>query len=156
VNHDPGCSDVAAAYVMSSPYFPDLQTKADFSRYEEEGEDLNGPDQQSVLYVSPTNFEQPAFNSEIIQGSFQHLLNLQLDQQSKEVLLCDFDDPFADFLESMSSIDLKIFLPEEDCLYHLFKPFYCMIWFPLFFGSRSSMMALEKFLTWLHWKHHFI
>jgi hypothetical protein len=65
-------------------------------------------DQQSIVYVSPTDLEQPAFNNEISKGNLQHLFNLQLDQQSKEVLLCEFDDPFADYLESMSSIDVKI------------------------------------------------
>jgi hypothetical protein len=78
-----------------------------------------------------------------------------LDQQSNEVLLCEFDDPFANYLESMSIIDVKIFLSEEDCLYHLFKPLFCMIWLPLLFRSRSSMMSVNQFLTWLHWKHHF-
>jgi hypothetical protein len=70
-----------------------------------------------------------------LEGSLQHHFNLQLDQQSKEVLLCEFDDPFADYLESMSSIDVKIFLSEEDCLYHLFKPLFCMIWLPFFLGQ---------------------
>jgi hypothetical protein len=136
--------------------FLDLQKKEILSRYEEEGEDLKGPDQQSVLYASPTDLEQPAFNNELIKDSFQHLFNLQLDQQFNEVLLCDFDDPIAVYLDFMSSINPRIFLLEGDCLYPLFKHLFCMIWFPLFFGSRSSMMALKKFLTWLHWKHHFI
>jgi hypothetical protein len=83
------------------------------SRYQEEGEELNSPDQQSIVYVSPTDLEQPAFNNEISKGSFQHLFNLQLDQQSKEVLLYEFDDPFADYLESMSSIDVKIFCQKK-------------------------------------------
>jgi hypothetical protein len=158
VNHDPECIDVAAAYVMSSTYFSDLQKKVDHSTYEKSdgGEDLKGPDQQSILYASPTDLEQPAFNNELIKDSFQHLFNLQLDQQFNEVLLCDFDDPIAVYLDFMSSINPRIFLLEGDCLYPLFKHLFCMIWFPLFFGSRSSIMALKKFLTWLHWKHHFI
>ena len=86
------------------------------SRHEEEDDKQKGP-----------NLKQPAFNSEISKDSFQHLFNLQLDQQSKEVLLCKFDDPFADYLESMSSIYVKIFMLEEDYLYHLFKPLFCMI-----------------------------
>ena len=155
MNHDPGCVDVVAAYVEDSPHLPDLQKKTDFSRQLQEGQQ-NGSDQQSVLYVSPTDLEQPAFNNELIKGSFQHLFNLQLDQQFNEVLLCDFDDPIAVYLDFMSSINLSIFLLKGDCLYPLFEHIFCMIWFPLFFGSGSSMMALKKFLTWLHWKHHFI
>lgn len=151
-DHNPEC--VATAYVLSSPHFPDLQTKTDFNRLLQEGQQ-NGADQQSVLYVSPTNFEQAAFNSEIIQGNFQHLFVSQLEQQSKEVFHCEFNDLFADFLESMSSIDVKIFLPEEGHLYHLFKPLFCMIWFSLFSGSRSIMMTVNQFLSWLHWKSSF-
>jgi hypothetical protein len=132
--------------------FQDLQRLEVCSRYQEEGEELNSPDQQSIVYVSPTDLEQPAFNNEISKGSFQHLFNLQLDQQSKEVLLCEFDDPFADYLESMSSIDVKIFLSEEDCFYHLFKPLFCMISLPLLFGSRSRILTVNQFMIWLHWK----
>jgi hypothetical protein len=148
---DPNPKFESVAYVEGSPHFSDLQIKIDCNIYEEELKDL---DQQSILYVSLTDLEQPAFNSEISKGSFQHLFNLQLDQQSKEVLLCEFDDPFADYLESMSSIDVKFFLSEEDCLYHLLKPLFCMIWFPLLFGSRSKM-SVNHFLTWFHWKHDF-
>jgi hypothetical protein len=157
VNHDPECIDVAAAYVMSSIYFSDLQKKVDHSTYEKSngGEDLKGPDQQSILYASPTDLEQPAFNNELIKDSFQHLFNLQLDQQFNEVLLCDFDDPIAVYLDFMSSINPRIFLLEGDCLYPLFKHLFCMIWFPLLFKSRSSMLPVNKFLTWLHWKHEF-
>jgi hypothetical protein len=157
VNHDPECIDVAAAYVMSSIYFSDLQKKVDHSTYEKSngGEDLKGPDQQSILYASPTDLEQPAFNNELIKDSFQHLFNLQLDQQFNEVLLCDFDDPIAVYLDFMSSINPRIFLLEGDCLYPLFKHLFCMIWFPLLFKSRSSMLPVNKFLTWLHWKHDF-
>ena len=140
---DPNPKFESASFVEGSPHFSDLQIKIDCNIYEEELKDL---DQQSILYVSLTDREQPAFNSEISKGSFQHLFNLQLDQQSKEVLLCEFDDPFADYLESVSSIDVKFFLSEEDCLYHLLKPLFCMIWFPLLFGSRSKM-SVNQFLT---------
>jgi hypothetical protein len=134
--------------------FQDLQQREVRSRYQEEGEELNSPEQQSIVYVFPMDLEQPAFNNEISKGSFQHLFNLQLDQQSKEVLLYEFDDPFADYLESMSNIDVKHFLSEEDCLYHLFKSLFCMISLPLLFGSRSRILIVNQFMIWLHWKFH--
>jgi hypothetical protein len=157
VNHDPECIDVAAAYVMSSTYFSDLQEKVDHSTYEKSdgGEDLKGPDQQSGLYASPIDLEQPAFNNELIKDSFQHFFNLQLDQQFNEVLLCDFDDPIAVYLDSMSSIDPRIFLSKGDYFYHPLKSFFCMIWSSLLLGSRSIIMTENQFLTWLHWKHAF-
>jgi hypothetical protein len=154
---DPNPRVESAAHVMSSSHFLNLQEKVDHNTYEESdgGKELKSPDQQSVLYVFQTDLEQPAFNSEISKDSFQHLFNLQLDQQSKEVLLCKFDDPFADYLEPISSMNVKIFMSEEDSLIHLLKPFFCMIWSLLLFGSRFNMMSVDQFLTWLHWKSSF-
>jgi hypothetical protein len=43
----------SAAYVMGSPHLQTCRKGKFISRYEEEGEDLKSPDQQSVLYVSP-------------------------------------------------------------------------------------------------------
>jgi hypothetical protein len=143
--------------LQGSPHFPDLQKKADFSTYEESDgpKELSTPDQQSVLYLSQTNLEQPTFNNEIIQGSFQHLLNLQIHQQSKEVFCYDFEDPIADLLHSMSSINPRIILSKGDCFYHPLKSFFCMIWSLLLIGLRFSMIAVDQFLTWLHWKFSF-
>jgi hypothetical protein len=138
-----------------SLHLSDVQTQGNCSKYGEEGEELKSPDQQSILHVSPARVEQPTFNSEISKGSFQHHFNFQLDQQFKKVFLCEFDDPIADYLDSMSSINPRIFLSEEDCFYHLFKPLFCMIWLPLLFKSRSSMISVNQFLTWLHWKFSF-
>ena len=152
-NHDQEC--VGEAYVLIGPYLPDLQTKTDCSRHLQEGQQ-KGSDQKFCSYVSPADLKQSTIINEFCGGNEEQLQHSELEQQLPEVFHPDFDDPFADFLESMSSIDLKIFLPEEDYLYHLFKPVFCMIWFSWFFGSRSSMMALRKFLTWLHWKHHFM
>jgi hypothetical protein len=99
-NHDQECVE-SAAHVMGSPHFSDLQTKANCSTYEESdgGEELNSPDQQSIVYVSPTNLEQPAFNNVISKGSFQHLFNLQLEQHFKEVFLSDIYDPVDNYFQ---------------------------------------------------------
>jgi hypothetical protein len=80
---------------------------------------------------------------------------IEWSSSSQRYFCTDFEDPFADFLEAMSSIVLKNFLPEEDYLYPLFKPFFCMIWLLLLIKSKSSMLPVDKFLTWLHWKHEF-
>jgi len=152
-DHDPECA--AAAYVLSSPYLPNLQIKTDFSRQLQEGQQ-NGSDQKSVLYVSPADLKQSTYSSEFRGGNEEQLQqNFQLEQQLQEVFHCEFNDPFADFLESMSSIDVKIFLPKKDHLCHLFKSPFCIIWSSLLLGSRSIMMTVNQFLTWLHWKSSF-
>jgi hypothetical protein len=154
---DPNPGVESAAHVMGSPHFSDLQTKANCSTYEESdgGEELNSPDQQSIVYVSPTDLEQPAFNNVISKGSFQYLFNLQLEQQSKEVFLDVFNDPIADYLEFMNNINVKIFPLEEGWFCHPFKMHFCILGIPLLFGSRSRRLSVNHPLTWLHWKHDF-
>jgi hypothetical protein len=174
-----GDSFGSAANAKGSHQLSVLQTKGNCSRNNEQRDDqrymhvmVNNTYQDQIAsfkrlkndeqifisaydsFESTTDLEQPAFNNEISKGSFQHLFNLQLDQQSKEVLLYEFDDPFADYLESMNNIDVKKFLSEEDCLYHLFKPLFCMISLPLLFGSRSRILIVNQFMIWLHWKFH--
>jgi hypothetical protein len=97
-----------------------LQTKAVCNRYEEEGEELKNP-----------------------------------HQQSKEVFLCEFDDPFADYVESMSNINPKIFLSDEGWSCHLFKWHFHKLWSFSSFGSRSSMILASQLLSWLLWKFSF-
>jgi hypothetical protein len=132
--------------------FQDLQRLEICSRREEEKKEL---DQQYIMHVSLIEDEQFAVDMEIGGSHRQQHVNLQLEQLLKEVFLDVFNDPIADYLDFRSSINPRIFLPEEDCFYHLFKPLFCMIWLPLLFGSRSSMMLVNQFLTWLHWKHEF-
>jgi hypothetical protein len=104
-----------------------------------------GPDQQSILICFSNRDVKPTFN--------RRPMNCQ--QQIKRYSLMFLMIPIADYLDSRSSINPRIFLPGEDYFYPLFKPLFCMIWLPLFFGSRSSMMLVNQFLTWLHWKHDF-
>jgi hypothetical protein len=153
LHHDPECIE-SAAYVIGSAHLPDLQKKEIRSRYEGEGKDLKGPDQQPVLYVSPTNSEQPTFNIETSEGSQQQFVP-QFDHQQGEVFHHVFHDPIADFLESTNNINVKIFFIDGSWSVHLFEPLFYMLWLSLLFESRSSTLPVNKFLTWLHWKHEF-
>lgn len=151
VNHDPECVDVVAAYAMSSLQFLDVQTQGNSIKYEEEGEELKGPDQQSILHVSLTRVEQPTFNIEISEGNQQQFVS-QLDQQRGEVFYHAFHDPMADFLESTNKVNVKISFVDESRFNHLFEPLSYMMWLPLLFESRSKMHVNHN-LTWLHWKY---
>jgi hypothetical protein len=133
---------------MGSPHFSDLKTKANCSTYEESdgGEDLKGPDQQSTLYVSPAEIPQPTFNRET---------NELIQQQIKEVFFHDFEDPIADFLDSFSSMNDKIFMSEEGYLYHLAQTFLLHDMVFIIDWVKISMMPVNHFLTWLHWKSSF-
>jgi hypothetical protein len=150
-----GDSFRSATDSKGSPQFSDLQTKADFSRYEKEGEEQKVSDQQLSLYFHLTEEEQSTFNIDISEGNKQQDFSFQLEQQHKEVFLCGFDDPIADYLQSMSNICVKVFLSDESWLYHLFKLLFCWLCIPLFFGSRSRTSSINQFLIWLHWKHEF-
>ena len=72
--------------------------------------------QQLSLYFLLTEVEQSTFIINISEGK---------DQQYKEVFPCKFDEPIADYLDSMSIIYVKIFLSDESLFYHLFKPLLC-------------------------------
>jgi len=61
------------------------------------------------LYYHLTEEEQSTLSIDISEGSKQQDFIFQLEQQHKEVFLCGFDDPIADYLESMSSICVKVF-----------------------------------------------
>jgi hypothetical protein len=147
----------SAAYVMGSPHFLDLQTKADCSTYEESNgkEEQKGSNQKFSLYFPPAEIKLSTFGIEFCEGKEEQLQHSQLDHQFKKVFLYEFNDPIAGYLDSMSSINPRIFLSEGDYLYHPLKPLFCMIWLSLLFGSRSSMMPVNQFLTWLYWKYAF-
>jgi hypothetical protein len=99
--------------------------------------------------------KQSIFSSEFCGGNEEQLQHSQLQQQLKEVFFHYFEDPIADLLDSINSVDVNIFLSEGNCLYHLLQLLFCMIWPPLLLGSRSIIMTENQFLTWLHWKHDF-
>jgi hypothetical protein len=117
-------------------------------------EEQRSSDQQLGLHSFSTEEKWITFSIETSESN-QQLQYSHLDWQFKEVFLSDIYDPVDNYFESMSSKCVKAFWSEEDCPYHLFKPLFRMIWLPLFFGSRSSIMLVNQFLTWLHWKHDF-
>ena len=108
-----------------------------------EGEQ-KGSYQLLSLNFDPTKVEQSTFNIDISKGKYQ---------QHKKVFLVGFYDPVADYLELMSSIDIKIFFSDDSWFCHPLKLHCCMLGFHLFFGSRSRISLVEQLLTWLHWKH---
>jgi hypothetical protein len=83
----------------------------------------------------------------------QRFFDFQIKQQ-EEVFLYSFVDPFDDYCESLSRTDVNLFL-KEGWFCCPFKLHFCMLWFLIFFKSRSSMISVNQFLTWLHWKFSF-
>jgi hypothetical protein len=129
----------STTYVMGSPHFLDLQTKADCITCEESNgkEEQKVSDQKFILYFLPAEIKQSTFGTEFCEGKEEQLQHSQLEQQSKEVLFYDFEDPIVDFLDSISSIDVKIFMSEEDYLHHPLKPLFYMIWPSLLFQDLA-------------------
>jgi hypothetical protein len=115
---------------------------------------LKSSDQQLSLHSSLTEKEQFTFNIET-SASSQRLQHSQLDQQLKEVFFNDFEDAIADHLDSISNINVQIFLSDEGCSCHLFKLHYHNLWFLLSFGKRSNMILASQLLSWLLWKFSF-
>jgi hypothetical protein len=74
--------------------------------------------------------------------------DLQLKNQ-EEVFLYGFHDPFADYLESLSNSNVKLFF----C--YPFELHFCISWVPSFVISRLRVSSVSQILVWLHWKHDF-
>jgi hypothetical protein len=147
-------SSLSLGSYLYAPTFDQYSDKEeDLKRYGEGEQKVS--DQQSSLHFSPTKVEQSTFSIEIREGSQQQHFSLQSEQKLEEVFLYYFIDPIADFLESLSSIKIKIFLSDEDWFYHFFRTHLCWLRILLFLGSRSRILSANKFLTWLHWKHEF-
>ena len=71
-----------------------------------------GLDQLLILHFDLTKFEKSTFNIDISEGKHP---------QHKKVFLVGFYDPFGDYLELMSSIDIKIFLSDDSWFCHPFE-----------------------------------
>ena len=69
-----------------------------------------GSDQKLSLHFPLTKVEQSTFNIKTNEDNHQQKHLSQLEQHQEEVFPCKFDDPIVDYLELMSSIDIKIFL----------------------------------------------
>ena len=104
-----------------SPQLSNLQTKAVFNRYEEEGDERKVSDQHLSLYFHLTEEEQSTFSIDISEGNKQQDFSFQLEQQHKEVFICRFDDHIVDYLEIMRSLNIKIFFSREGQFCHLFQ-----------------------------------
>ena len=113
----------------------------EFRLHEGEQKDL---DQLLSFHFYQEKVEQSTFSIDISEGK---------DQQHKKVFPVGFYDPVADYLELMSSIDIKIILSDDSWFCHPSKLHCCMLGFHLFLGSRSRISSANQLITWLHWKH---
>jgi hypothetical protein len=156
-----GDSFRSAADSKGSPQFSDLQIKADLSRYEEEGDELKGSDQQSFLYDSLTEDEQYVFSVETSDGKREQK---KLDQQfMMHVSLSDvehpawyeFSDPIATHMEMFCSEKIPVVAIFEvrffDCMFD-FKDY---VSDPTVWLSVTLHKVGSQLLSWLHWRFSF-
>ena len=88
------------------------------------------------------------------EEDIQRYFDLQLKQQ-QEVFLYSFIDPFVDYMESLSSSNVRLFLSNEGWLFSSFEMNFDIPWAPLFIISRSEVLPISQIFVWLHWKHDF-
>jgi hypothetical protein len=144
--------------------------------YQETAEDI----QQSSLQISEPactifepgsadNNKQSIINSEVslqlcsdlqavVGGShdqhedMQKSSDVQLKQQ-EEVFLFSFIDLFADYLGSLSSLDVRTLLSNEGWLFCSFELHINNLWVPAFIIVVSRISPANQMLVWFHWKH---
>ena len=103
------------------------------------------PQQFSDLQTNETS-------SDHVEDNMQKEFDLQLEQCQEGVNFYIFHDSVADYLESMSKIDIRQFMLRECCLRH--RLHFSMHWIISVFQPRSRLQSLNKFLEWLCWKFH--
>ena len=113
------------------------QTKEEGIRYEEEDDDLKGPEQQGITHPSQLEVEQSTVNIVITESSQQQHF-IKLEKQHKKVFLVGFYDPIDYYLELMRSIDIKIFLSDDSWFFHPSKLHCCIQGFIYFLGQDQG------------------
>jgi hypothetical protein len=105
---------------------------------------------------------QPCSDLKVAEsGSFHgkenmsRIFDLQLEQYQAEVFPYGFHDPFSDYMESLSSSNVKLFLSNKGWFCCPFELHFCMSWVLSFIFSRSRISLVNQLLVWLHWKHDF-
>ena len=76
------------------------------------------------------------------------------DLQQK-VFPYSFIDPFVDYMESLSSSNVRLFLTNEGWLFSSFERNFDIPWAPLFIISRLEVLPVSQIFVWLHWKRDF-
>lgn len=139
---------IISDYYGSKDLFPlDSNHEDHLSFSEMELENSKGSQQQfSILHIEEIGSN---YKTRHVQKKF----SFQLEQQQEEVFLYDFFDPIVDYLESLSSTNVKLFLSNESWFCCLSKLHFCMPWILLFFRSRSRILPVSPIFSWLHWKH---
>jgi hypothetical protein len=101
---------------------------------------------------SADNNKQFIMSKEISLQPCSYLQTAEGDSYSQqEVFAFSFIDPFAPYLESLSSLDVRALLSKEGRLFFSFEFHINILWFPAFFVSGSKKSASQLFV-WLHWK----
>ena len=109
------------------------------------------------------NIEQPylQFNLQVAKSGSNYkeedihrYFDLQLKHQ-QEVFIYSFIDLFVDYMESLSSLNVRLFLSNEGWLFPSFEMNFDIPWAPLFIISRLEVLPVSQIFVWLHWKHDF-
>jgi len=115
----------------------------------------------TVTEVHATDPEAPEISYQEVTGvSFPQQKNRQKifvlqQKQPEEVFIFNFSDPFSDYLESLSSFDVRVFMLNEDWLLCPMELHISILWFLAFFVPGLRDLQANKIIVWLHWKHAF-
>jgi hypothetical protein len=105
---------------------------------------------------STDNNKQPMMSSEISQQPYSDFQVAENDNHyHEEVFIYSFIDPFADYLESLSSSNVNFFMSKEGWSCCPFELHISILWFSTFIVFRSRDLPTSQILVWLHWKHDF-
>ena len=117
---------------------PKLGSAVDIKQITKNNEISKGSPQQFL------DLQTNEISSDHVEDNMQKEFDLQLEQCQEGVNFYIFHDSVADYLESMSKIDIKQFMLRECCLRH--RLHFSMHWIISVFQPRSRLQSLNKFL----------
>jgi hypothetical protein len=105
---------------------------------------------------------QPCLDLKVVESGRFHekdnmpgIFDLHLEQYQAKAFLYGFHDLFSDYMDSLSSSNVKLFLSNKSSLCCPFKLPFSMSWVLSFFFPRSRISPITQLLVWPHWKHDF-
>ena len=76
-------------------------------------------------------------------------------KQKQEVFLYSFIDLFVDYMVSLSSSNVILYLLNEGWIFCSFEMHFGIPWSRLFIISISKVSPVSEILVWIHWNHYF-
>ena len=128
-----------------------------------ENSESNFGEEQHCVEINHPEFvetiEQPYLQSNLqVAESGNHYEEKDIQRYfdlQQQVFPYSFIDPFVDYMESLSSSNVRLFLSKGGWIFPSFEMNFDIPWVPLSIICKSEVLPVSQIFVWLHWKHDF-